>query len=317
MTTKAKDETVEVTDAKQAPINKKRKRGISNDTKATSKLKFDERRDANPANGLFTGQLLSCKVDWATIKEDNKNLQSFAGCAIPILHFEFGSLDKDDVKRKYVSLRLFPVESNALTIVGGTQEWKVNSVLNWMKHIMDVYVLQGKEMTEEQEDMLCLPYDDSDDDSNYVPVEAETVIDGWRTLFENFAKMINNDGKPYFKQANGVPIPVWMKLLRFTKNKGTWYSVISGSGTGDLGFSSFVGEGAIERYNDKTPPMLKIDFSKESITYKETQKPQKTTPTIGGVAGMGGTFVNDQNLNFGQTAHIDNPFGEVAQDLPF
>ena len=48
-----------------APVDetkKKRRRGINNETRAASRLKFDERRDANRANGLFVGHLDNVEV---------------------------------------------------------------------------------------------------------------------------------------------------------------------------------------------------------------------------------------------------------------
>lgn len=294
--------------------NKKKRRGINNDTRSTSRLKFDERRDMNKSNGLFVGHLDSVEIQWATIGEE-ASIQQFAGLAIPSLVLTFASNHKDLVERRYVTHRMMPAESNALTIPGGEQAWKVDSVLGWMKHVIDVFVLKGRSMTEEEEDMLTLPFDDTDDDGNYTPVEAEEVINGWKVLFENFVKILNNDGKPYYKDAKGNFIHIWMKLLRFTKVKNTWRPVIGGKTTsGDLGFTSFVNEGCIEIYHDDRMPLLKIDVAKESVTYKETAK-APTTPAIPAMgAPMGGVMPN-----FAEQPNEPSPFMATnpADDMPF
>lgn len=281
-----KEETKE-TVAVQSP--KKLRRGITNETRATSRLKFDERRDANRTNGLFVGHLDNVEVKWVTIGEEVQGLPQFAGQNIPVLVLTFASNHEDINQRRYVEHRMMPAESNALTIPGGKDAWKVDSVFNWMKHVLNVFVLKNREMTEEEEDALTLPFSDFDEQNQYVPVEVEEVIGGWRAVFENFVAILDNNGKPYYKNEKGGILPIWMKLLRFTKVNKEWQAVIRGKSTfGDLGFTNFVGEGCIELYKQDTAPTLKIDISKESITYKETKKP--STPSLApgqGVVPMG------------------------------
>lgn len=311
---------------------KKKRRGISNDTRGSSRLKFDERRDANRANGLFIGHLDNVEVTWVTLGADIQGLQSFAGLSIPILSLTFASNDEQESVRRYVLHRMMPAESNALTIPGGSDAWKVESVLGWMKHLMDVYVLKGRAMTEDEEDALCLPFDDTDDDGNYVPVEPEVVVNGWKVLFENFVKLMNNDGKPVYKTAAGGIIPIWMKLLRFTKFKNAWSPVVRGKSTmGDLGFTNFVGEGCIELYKAQVAPLLKVDPAKESIKYIETAKPAGSTiPASGNMMGgapmMGGVVPTTQmpgvdagaGAGFGAApATVFPGTGNPADDLPF
>lgn len=304
---------------------KKRRRGISNDTRAASRLKFDERRDANRANGLFIGHLDNVEVSWITLGAEVQGLQSFAGLAIPVLTFTFASNDENESVRRYVTHRMMPAESNALTIPGGAEAWKVDSVLGWMKHIMDVFILKGRAMTETEEDALSLSFEDTDDEGNYVPVEAEEVVNGWKVLFENFVKLMNNDGKPVYRTANGGIIPIWMKLLRFTKVKNTWSPVVRGKSTmGDLGFTNFVGEGCIELFKNQAAPLLKVDFSKESIVYRETAKP--AAPAMPGAPMMGGAVpaapampgmpAADTGGTFGAASGFPGT-GNPADDLPF
>lgn len=134
---------------------------------------------------MFKAHLESVELAWATQKEDS-SLVSFAGLAVPSLVFTFASNAKDPSVRKYVTLRISPAESNALTIPGGDEAWKVEQPMNWLKHILNVFVLKGNAMSEEMMDALELPFEDFNDNMEYVPVEPEVVLNGWRTLFENF-----------------------------------------------------------------------------------------------------------------------------------
>ena len=328
MSTQTKEEQEKVNagkpvSAKQEEAQpKKKRRGISNDTRAASRLKFDERRDAKP-NGLFIGHLDNVEIKWVTLGEEVQGLQSFAGLAIPILNVTFASNDENESVRRYVTHRMMPAESNALTIVGGAEAWKVDSVLGWMKHLMDVYILKGRPMTEEEEDALCLPFEDSDDEGNYVPVEPQIVVDGWKSMFENFIKMMNNDGKPVYKSATGGILPVWIKLLRFTKVKNAWQPVVRGKSTmGDLGFTNFVGEGCIELYKQNVAPMLKVDPAKESIVYRETKVAAPAIPAAAPMMGgaMPGVQMGGAMPGTAPTDFAASPFaagGNPADDLPF
>ena len=62
---------------------KKRRRGISNETRTTSRKKFSH-KDAINNLWLFVGHL-HARVAWVTMKEDNNMRPAFAGKAIPQL----------------------------------------------------------------------------------------------------------------------------------------------------------------------------------------------------------------------------------------
>ena len=320
MSTQKEKEEVKETAAQPA---KKLRRGINNETRATSRLKFDERRDANRTNGLFVGHLDNVEIKWITIGEDVQGVPQFAGQSIPLLSLMFASNHEDVMQRRYVEHRIMPAESNALTIPGGKDAWKVESIFSWMKHVLNTFMLKNRPMTEEEEDALTLPFSDFDENNQYIPVEPEEVIAGWKVVFENFVNMINNNGKPYYKNDKGGIIPIWMKLLRFVKDKNEWKAVVRNkSNFGDLGFPSFVGEGCIELYKQDAAPLIKIDITKESITYKETKK--ATTPAMPAGAGvvpmgvpMGAAPVATPTPDFGipQQEQASQVFD--ASDLPF
>ena len=174
-------------------------------------------------------------------------------------------------------------------------------------------------MTEEEEAALTLPFEDFDDEGNYVAVETKDVIAGYAFIFNNFAAMMNGqfnlaDGevaKPCFKTSDGKFIPAWLKLLRHKKVKGEWRNVAQ---NGELGFDSFIGNGVVELIRKDMPPaVLRVDLAKESITPKETKK----APTMGGVASsmpMGGVMAGSP-MDMGVPGN--SAFADAASEMPF
>lgn len=294
---------------------KKVRRGISNKTKAVAQLKFHEKDAAQ--NGLFIGHLDNVTVDWST----NGDGKVFTGMKVPRLTLHFASNHNLTTEQRHVYQTLMPVESNVNTIPNGSEEWKVNNVFNWIKHILDVFYLKGRELTEAEEDALSLPFVDYDDDGNYVVVEPEEVIAGYRFIFENAAAMLNGtwnlaDGevaKPVYKTADGKFIPCWIKLLRHKKNKNNWINV---GNNGDLGFDNFIGNGVVELMKRDTPPaILRLDLAKESITPKETRK----APTLGNPAmnnGLGSVAVGNTPFGLPDTP-VNDAFAAADSDMPF
>lgn len=296
---------------------KKIRRGISNETKAVSQLRFHEKDAAQ--NGLFIGHLEEVKVDWAVAKENT----SFAGLKMPYLTFHFASQHPKSEEQRHYYHTIFPVESNVATIPGGTDEWRVNSLFAFIKHMLDVLYLRGRQLTEAEEEALTFPFCDFDEEGNYVMVEPQEVLNGYGAIFANVVAMFNgtfatNDteatGKPCYKDANGKPIALWMKLLRHKKTKKGW---VNAGQNGELAFDSFIGSGCIELFkgNGTLPNILRIDPSKESITPKETKK----EPTLGGqgMPGMMGGAVMAGGMPTGMP--MDNTaFAEAgATDMPF
>lgn len=306
---KTKDTTVNA-----QTVAKKVRRGVSNKTQAVAQLKFHEKDAAQ--NGLFVGHLEEVRVDWS----NNADAKSFTGMSIPRLTFHFASNHANASEKRHVYQTLFPVESNVNTIPGGSEDWRVNNVFNWIKHILDVFYLKGREMTEAEEDALSLTFEDFDENGEYVSVEVEDVIAGYRAIFENAAAMLNGsfeltDGevaKPVYKTSDGKYIPCWLKLLRHKKRKGDWINV---GANGDLAFDGFIGNGVVELLKKDCPPtVLRLDLAKESITPKETKK----TPTIGapgmGAPAMGGVMAGAPSMGM----PVDNgAFQAAGEDMPF
>ena len=295
-------------------VAKKVRRGVSNKTQAVAQLKFHEKDAAQ--NGLFVGHLEEVRVDWS----NNADAKSFTGMSIPRLTFHFASNHANASEKRHVYQTLFPIESNVNTIPGGSEDWRVNNVFNWIKHILDVFYLKGREMTEAEEDALSLTFEDFDENGEYVSVEVEDVIAGYRAIFENAAAMLNGsfklaDGevaKPVYKTSDGKFIPCWLKLLRHKKRKGDWINV---GANGDLAFDSFIGNGVVELLKKDCPPtVLRLDLAKESITPKETKK----APTIGapgmGAPVMGGVMAGAPNMGI----PVDNgAFQTAGEEMPF
>lgn len=313
-----KNETV--TDSAQS-VTKKVRRGINNQTKAVTQLRFNE-KDASPQNMLFIGHLEEVKVTWST----NADGKQFTGMNVPSLIFHFESNHINTNEKRHVYKNISPVESTVLTIPGQADEWKVTNVFNWIKHILDVFYLKGRELTEKEEEALTLPFEDFDENGNYISVDPETVINGYAFIFNNAASMLNGsfelkdkDGeiaKPCYKSADGKIIPCWIKLLRHKKVKNKWINV---GQNGELGFDGFIGNGVVELMRRDMPPaILSVDIAKESITPKNVN----SAPTFGAPnsnpAIMGGIMAGNP-MNMGTMGGTDatSAFSDAGDTMPF
>lgn len=289
-------------------------RGIAT-AKGPSRLKFSE-KDAMPQTGLFLAHLESVVLSNITIGEDTTGMPSFNGLEIPKLTLTFASNESDASKRKYATLSFTAVESNVETIPFGKKSWQVDRIMDWFKHLMNVYVVKGvREFTEEEAQALSLPFVDFDENNGYVPVDPEVVIAGWRTLFENFENIFNRggkDGKPVYKTSDGKAIAVWLKLLRFVKRNKKWSPVASGNQAGALVIPSFIGEGCIEIYKANEVPAIRLNAMTESIIPREIEAPKQPTP-IGGGVPMGGVPMPG-DIPMGDYTGIET---SAAEDLPF
>lgn len=290
-------------------VKKVSRRGLGS-ARGTARLKFGN--DQAKPNGLFLGHLEEVKYSTITIGEDKTGMPSFNGFEIPKLTLTFASNEEDPNKRHYVSKTFTAVESNVNTIPGGKEEWKVNSVFDWLKHVLNVYYLKGRELTDEEATALSLTFEDFDEQGEYVSVDTEIVINAWKVLFENFENIMNRgkDGKPVYHDKNNKFIPVWLKLLRYVKSRKSWTPI----NNGDLSLPQFVGEGCIEIYQQNTIPSIKIDLVKETILIMNVEKPKTpNTPAVGGMAPMMGGVAIDQTMN---------PMGtdissQTIDDMPF
>lgn len=296
----------------ETPIEEVKKvfhRGLGS-ARGTARLKFGN--DQAKPNGLFLGHLEEVKYSTITIGEDKTGMPSFNGFEIPKLTLTFASNEEDPNKRHYVSKTFTAVESNVNTIPGGKEEWKVNSVFDWLKHVLNVYYLKGRELTDEEAAALSLTFEDFDEQGEYVSVDTEIVINAWKVLFENFENIMNRgkDGKPVYHDKNNKFIPVWLKLLRYVKSRKSWTPI----NNGDLSLPQFVGEGCIEIYQQNAIPSIKIDLVKETILIMNVEKPKTPNmPAVGGMAPMMGGVAIDQTMN---------PMGtdissQTIDDMPF
>lgn len=278
----AEETKAPVAGAQATPAKPACRRGITNETVGTTRLRFSH-VDAKP-NGLFVGHLDDVQITKVDIKEDSSGMPSFRGIELSRLVFTFASNEEDKTKRRYQTLSFLPVESNVNTIPGGKEEWKVTRIFNYLKHILDVYVLRGQPMTAEMEDALSLGFEDFDEQGEYVVVDPKTVADAWNKLFENFFNLFNTakDGAPAWKTKDGKLIPIWIKLIRYIKagQKG-WVEV----DRGNLSFPTYPGEGVIELFIQNTAPTIKLDATREAIKPMNIEKKRTPNLSIPGMAG--------------------------------
>lgn len=314
----------EIKNAANAQAAKKSvRRGVSNSTKSVSRLKFHEKDAAS--NGLFIAELNKVTVE-TSANADNK---MFPGLEMPRLVLEFTSCHQKVDEKRYVYKTVLPVESNVDTIPGGDKEWTVNNVFSWIKHILEVFYLKGREFTEQEENDLALDFEDFSENEDgtfeYVPVEPEEVLKAYKKMFENAAAMLNgtygveadSTPKPVYKDANGKNIKVWIKILRFIKNRDNDWRAVEKSG--ELAFPTFIGEGVMELVDGKNfPKIIKLNVVKESITPKEVKK----APSVGlPGAPMGGMPMGGFVDNSASAMPVDNAANEAFmganEDMPF
>lgn len=260
-------------------------RGISNETRSASQRKFHISM-IDKTTGLFVGALEDVKVDYMDFKDGDDSKSTFKGLKVPRLSFHFSSLDVNASQRAHVYKTFTPVESTVNTMPGGTEAWKVEgAILGYIKHFLDVYFLKGRELTESEVESLILPLDDVTEDGEFNPLEQEEVVKAYETLFVNVAKLFNtgNAGKPVYKSDKGTPIITWLKLLSCYKAKNAWKHIDNGN----LGFSSFVGEGVIEIKKDGSAPLMVINGAIESVSNKVEAKAPTTLPQIPGIPSVG------------------------------
>lgn len=274
---------------------KKRRRGISNETRTTSRKKFSH-KDAINNIWLFVGNL-HARVAWVTMKEESNMRPAFAGKAVPQLIIEATSLHTNPVDVRVASKTFWAYESNVDYIPGGSKEKFINMDFAWIKHFLDVVVFKGREMTDEESEMLELGYVDYDDNGQYEPVEVEDVIKAWGVLFDNVVKLVETggeNGKSALLDKAGNQRQFWFRLNRYYKNKGDWAFSGQGSEEGDLVFPNIVGQGIFEEKfmidaNHFREPSLLFDFTKERIAPMEgVQSKQKKAPNLAAAAGIGG-----------------------------
>ena len=314
----AVDATVEESNVNsEKAVKKVNRRGIAS-ARGTSRLKFSH--ELAKQNGLFIGHLDSVILSTIKIGEDTSGMPTFNGLEVPRIVITFASNEEDVTKRHYVSISFTAVESNVNTIPGGKEEWKVNSVFDWFKHILNVYLLKGRELNDEEANALSLNFEDFDEQGEYVAVEPEDVIEGWKVLFENFENIMNRgrDGQPIFKTKDGKNIPIWMKLIRYIKNNKKGWQPVS---NGDLAFPTFVGEGCIEIFKQNTIPSIRLDAIKEAILPMNIEKPKTPNMPAPGMnngmsAAMGGVPVGDTMTSMGAN-NFGNIAAEAMDDMPF
>ena len=263
------------------------RRGIAT-ARGTQRLKFSH-TDAQK-NGLFIAHLESVDVSTIKVGEESTGLPSFNGMELPKLRFVFASNEPIESKRKYVTLSFTPAESNAETIEGGKSAWKVTSIFDWLKHLFNVFILKGREFTDEEAAALSLDFVDFDEYGQYVPVDPEVVVAAWAKLFNNVADIFNTskDGKPCYKTATNGILPVWIKLIRYNKtNKNGWTAIANG----ELAFPAFVGEGYVELQRPNELPTIRYNSVREcimpmNIDSKKTAKaPNLGVPGVPAIPG--------------------------------
>ena len=261
------------------------------------------------ANGLFIAHLDDIKVEDVEFGEEVQGTPSFAGIKVPKITFTFASNEENPVNRRYVDFQLMAVESNVETAnPKGKNAWQVTSILDWFNHIIEVYYCKGvnivDKLTPEWIKKLELDLTDFDYEKNeYIVVEPEVVVEAWRKLFLNFVEFMNtgNDGKPIYKNKDGVSYPIWLKLLRYNKSgrgkNAKWRALADG----ELAVPRFVAGGVIELYKAGQAAFMRLNPISERIEPMKLEEPKAPTAMPG--MPTGGIMVD--------------PYNSGASEMPF
>lgn len=291
-----------------AEETKKRFRSITDDTKSTGELRFHEK---DSINGLFSGHLKEVKCEWSVPAQG----KSFAGLKYPRLVFHFASNDAPSEQRHYY-FSVLPVESSVDTFPEGKNAFRVDQVFAWIKYMLQVFYLEGRSIADAGiQKYLYLPFEDIDEEGQYVQVDPQDVLNGYGFLFTNVAEIMEGrinlaDGetpKPCYKTADGKYKRVWMKLLRYKKKKNNWEEVAN---NGELAFDPSIlsGSGCLELQKPGVPTAktLRIDTSKESIIPQKTNKePNYNRADLDGgiTVGSNGEYAGGDDLPFGNVPY--------------
>ena len=99
---------------------------------------------------MFLAHLEKVEVSSFAPGEDKTGMPSFNGFEVPRITFTFASNEDEVYKSRSVYLQFNSAESKSLTIPGKKEEWKVNLPLNYLRHILDVFILKGNEMNSDE-----------------------------------------------------------------------------------------------------------------------------------------------------------------------
>lgn len=303
-----------------ATTKKINRRGVSS-ARGTTRLKFSHEQAHQ--NGLFQAHLDSVELRTLHIGKESTGMPSFNDMDVPQIVFTFASNDENKTNRRYVTLSFTAVESTADSIPGHPAEWKVNSVFDWLKHLLNVFVLKGRDFTEAEEEALSLDYEDFDENGDYVPVEPQVVLNAWTKLFQNVVSIFNGTnvegGVPVYKSRDGKDVRVWIKLIRYQYNakKGSWNPLTKSQ---DLTFPTFIGEGCVELVRQNTVPVLRLDVLKERIhpmKIETAKQPNFNAGVAGGMSAMGGVPVGDPMVGGAPSTFGNSVSAEAGEDMPF
>lgn len=299
-------ENVDNTPKQESP--KKRRRGINNETRSTTRRKFTDKY-LDPKTRLAGVMFHSVEVKYATFK-DTANSQ-FAGMAVPFIAFTLKSVTgKNDAEKAFIEIKYNAVESTTETMEGGDEAYKVDSQLSMMKHIIDVAVKNGKPLTDDELDGLELDFCDKDDDGNFIALDAQEVLDAYYKFYKFIVDMCNAESSLMFKGSDGKPVVYWAKLIRYIKSKKQWRAV----NDDQLGFPMFVGEGILERAIPNTAPLIEINPATEQITLMQGISNTAKQPALGGVRQPG---IPTQSANIGNIGSEAGMGVSDRDDLPF
>lgn len=266
--------------------------GFTRESRTTSLKEFTP--NAERFGGLCAGAIINFSVgeaDFTTSKSE-----FWTGYKVPRLSIQIESrLDPDGVKKAYYQESFMPPAWTPDLLPDGRLKFILPSAESKLGHMLEAIkgsFADDTAWSDEDMAMLTTGLELTGEDGIFISREPEEIIAAYKAFYDNIVKIVEGaDGKPAYRDANGLPKVYWLKLLYTVKGAPV--------NRGKLGFPNYADTGFIEEIvnvgGQPVQPSIKIQINKQesidpaSVKTKETPKPNMG----GGALPQGATPGND------------------------
>ena len=261
--------------------------GFSRDSRTTSLKEFAP--NASHLGGLSAGAIINFTLGEADFT--NSKSEFWTGHKVPRLSIQIESrLDPDGVKKSYYTDSFMPPAWTPDLLPDGKLSFRLGSDESKLGHILEAIkgsFADPKAWTDEQIAMLTTDLELQDADKAFVSRDPEEVIAAYTKFYQAIVDIIENGGKPVYRDANGIPKVYWLKLLYTVKGAPV--------NNGKVGFPNYADTGFIEEATKVAgqwaQPSIKIQVNKQesidpaTVPVKGKVAPNKSGMVAGAVAG--------------------------------
>ncbi len=265
--------------------------GFSRESRTTSLKEFSP--NSNHLSGLCAGVITNISVGEADFT--NSKSEFWTGHKVPRLVIQFQSkFDPDGVKPSYYTESFMPPSWTPDLLPDGKMSFRIGSDESKLGHILEAIkgpFVDEKAWSDEEMAQLTTDLELATEDGEFIPRDPEEVAEAYKKFYSAIVAIIENEGKPLYRDANGKSKAYWLKLLYTVKG--------SPVNNGKVGFPNYADTGFIEEVTygaNKTimAPNIKIQLNKqESIDPDSVKAKERKKPNMRGVV-MGGANVQDE-----------------------